>query len=97
MSKEVDTKSEVKSENKQPTENKGVSWWSSTSQFLHEVWVEVRPKNGRVSWPTWESVKVSTKVVIASSLFLGLFIGLLDMLFAEIFKAIATGGKNGIG
>ncbi len=97
MSNEVETKSEVKSENKVATGNKYVSWWKSTCQFLHEVWVEVRPKNGRVSWPTWESVKISTKVVIASSLFLGLFIGLLDMLFARIYSAIVNNGGNGIG
>lgn len=104
MSNEVENKSEVKSENKVANEHAStglwhtfVSWWKSTCQFLHEVWVEVRPKNGRVSWPTWESVKVSTKVVIASSLFLGLFIGLLDMLFARIYSAIVNNGGNGIG
>lgn len=86
MSNELETKPEVKS---QP------NWWKNISQYMHEVWVEVRPNNGRVTWPTWESVKISTKVVIASSLFLGLFIGLLDFIFAQIYTAII--GGPGIG
>ncbi len=64
------------------------SWWKDTSRFLKEVWIEVRPKNGRVSWPTFESVKLSTKVVIVSSLSVGLFIGLLDGLFGKLFALI---------
>lgn len=77
--------------------SKLAKWWKETSQFLHEVWVEVRPGKGRVSWPTFDSVKVSTKVVIFSSIGLGLFIGLLDWIFASIYTAIINGGGPGIG
>ena len=42
-------------------------WWKETLQFLREVWIEVRPKNGRVTWPTFASVRVSTRIVIISS------------------------------
>ena len=91
MSTEVE-KSEVKT-----NVNPVVAWWKDTLQFLREVWIEVRPNNGRVTWPTYESVKISTKVVIVSSIGLGLFIGLMDILLSHIVKAIMTGGSPGIG
>jgi len=68
------------------------TWWNETSRFLKEVWIEVRPKNGRVSWPTYENVKISTKVVVVSSIGLGLFIGLLDVLFGKLMTWIVGGG-----
>ncbi len=88
-------KKDAKLDQKEKSGSSNTSWWKATTQFLHEVWVEVRPNNGRVSWPTFESVKISTKVVIFSSLGLGLFIGLLDMLFSHIYTAII--GGPGIG
>ncbi len=91
MSTEVE-KSEVKT-NKNPV----AVWFKDIAQFLREVWIEVRPNNGRVTWPTYESVKISTKVVIVSSIGLGLFIGLMDILLSHIVKAIMTGGSPGIG
>lgn len=68
------------------------TWWNETSRFLKEVWIEVRPKNGRVSWPTYENVKISTKVVVVSSIGLGLFIGLLDIVFGKLLTWIVGGG-----
>ncbi|GAB4277630.1 MAG: hypothetical protein Kow0029_20450 [Candidatus Rifleibacteriota bacterium] len=73
--------------------SKIASWWKDTARFLREVWIEVRPNNGRVSWPTFENVKVSTKVVIISSIGLGAFIGLLDVIFGKILTAIVGGGS----
>ncbi len=74
--------------------SKIANWWNETSRFLREVWIEVRPKNGRVSWPTYENVKISTKVVVVSSIGLGLFIGLLDILFGKLLTAIVGGGMG---
>ena len=91
MSTEVE-KSEVKT-NKNPV----AVWCKDTWQFLREVWIEVRPNNGRVTWPTFENVKIATKVVIISSIALGLFIGLMDHILTGIVKAIMTGGTPGIG
>lgn len=68
------------------------SWWSENIRFLREVWVEVRPNNGRVSWPTFENVKISTKVVIVTSIGLGLFIGLLDVVFGRLLTMLIGGG-----
>ena len=72
--------------------SKVASWWKDTVRFLREVWIEVRPNNGRVSWPTLENVKVSTKVVIMSSIGVGVFIGLLDVIFGRLLKVIVNGG-----
>lgn len=69
------------------------SWWKDTARYLREVWIEVRPNNGRVSWPTYENVKLSTKVVIVSSIGLGAFIGLLDVIFGKILTMIIGGGS----
>ncbi|MDN5279827.1 MAG: SecE/Sec61-gamma subunit of protein translocation complex [Clostridiales bacterium] len=73
--------------------SKIASWWKDTARFLREVWIEVRPNNGRVSWPTFENVKLSTKVVIVSSIGLGAFIGLLDVIFGKILTMIVGGGS----
>ncbi len=70
-------------------------WLKETTQFLREVWIEVRFKNGRVSWPTFDSVKVSTKVVIISSIGIGLFIGVLDASLSKVIDLLI--GKGGIG
>ncbi len=72
--------------------SKIASWWNDTARFLREVWIEVRPKNGRVSWPTFENVKLSTKVVVVSSVGLGVFIGVLDVIFGKLLKIIVGGG-----
>ena len=70
-------------------------WWKDTLQFLREVWHEVSFKNGRVSWPTYDSVVASTKVVIVSSIGLGAFIGFLDVLLGQILKMIIGTATNG--
>jgi preprotein translocase SecE subunit len=90
-SENVSAKSESKSE------SAIVVWWKDTLQFLREVWIEVRPNKGRVTWPTWASVKVSTKVVIIASIGLGLFIGLCDAVFATALKAIISSFTSGGG
>ena len=73
--------------------SKIASWWKDSARYLREVWIEVRPNNGRVSWPTYENVKMSTKVVIVSSIGLGAFIGLLDVIFGKLLTMIIGGGS----
>lgn len=72
---------------------------ATTTQFLNEVWNEVdfRQGKGRVSWPTWESVKASTQVVIVSSIGLGVFIGILDLILGRILNMIIQSSTTGIG
>jgi preprotein translocase SecE subunit len=56
--------------------------------FLVEVWREVRPTKGRVTWPSAASVRVSTVVVILSSIFLAAFIFLCDIILRTGMKQL---------
>ncbi len=85
-------KSENNPQKQSGSPSKVAVWWKETVQYLREVWIEVRLKNGRVSWPTFDSVRISTRVVIISSIGLGLFIGLCDALFKYIYDAITSSG-----
>ena len=87
--KELD-KSGNNSQKQSTSPSKLAVWWKETVQYLREVWVEVRLKNGRVSWPTFDSVRITTRVVIISSIGLGLFIGLCDALFQYIYNFITN-------
>jgi preprotein translocase SecE subunit len=93
--KEVENKSEkaekISSKSEKNSTKASTSWWKDTRQYLHEVKVEVQT---RVSWPTYESVKASTKVVIISSILLGLFIGVCDLIFNYGFTAIINSTSN---
>ena len=68
-------------------------FWNDFTKYLNEVWIEVRPHKGRVVWPAFENVKLSTKAVILSSIFLGVFIGAMDFLFSCALKLIISGGS----
>lgn len=72
--------------------NKIGTYWKEFTRYLTEVWIEVRPHKGRVVWPNMDGVKLSTKVVIISSIGVGLFIGLLDYIFAGLLKMLVGGG-----
>lgn len=65
-------------------------FWKDTTRFLYEVWIEIRPEKGRVAWPTFDTVKISTKVVIFSSIGIGIFIGILDILFGRLLAIIVN-------
>lgn len=61
---------------------------SSTFKFFGDVWREVHPRTGRVAWPSWKAVKSSTLVVIISSIFLGLYIFLCDVIVHRMYAFI---------
>jgi preprotein translocase subunit SecE len=42
----------------------------------------------KVNWPTWSEAKNLTLVVLAVMLGMGLFLGLLDFIFTELFRLI---------
>ena len=44
-------------------------------QFLHDV----RQEMNRVTWPTWNDVKATTIVVIATVFFFGVFLWMVDL------------------
>ena len=68
-------------------------FWKDLIKYLNEVWIEVRPHKGRVVWPAFENVKLSTKSVVISSVFIGVFIGAMDFLFSWALKLIISGGS----
>jgi preprotein translocase SecE subunit len=47
-------------------------------KFLLDVWREIHPRKGRVTWPTAKAIRTSTLVVIVSSVLLSLYITLCD-------------------
>lgn len=53
-------------------------------QFLREVWSELH----KVRWPTQTELRNLTLVVLALSAAVGLFLGLIDFVFAEFFKLL---------
>ena len=61
---------------------------SSTFKFFGDVWREVHPRTGRVAWPSAKAVKASTLVVIISSIFLGLYIFLCDVIVNRMYAFI---------
>ena len=50
---------------------------------------EARDELRKVSWPTRKELIDSTKVVLISSLFLIIFIGLVDLILSKIFDLIS--------
>jgi preprotein translocase subunit SecE len=52
--------------------------------FLYETKNELK----KVTWPTKEELKESTKVVIVGALLLTVFIGIVDQILSRIIKLI---------
>lgn len=52
--------------------------YNKARKFLKEVWVEVSPKNGKVSWPTRKVILGATGVVLVCIAIITLYIGLVD-------------------
>lgn len=52
--------------------------------YLKDTWSELR----RVTWPTRAETLKLTAIVIALSLFVGLYVGSLDLLFTNILKLV---------
>ncbi len=51
---------------------------NKAKKFLREVWVEVSPKNGKVSWPARKVILGATGVVIVCVAIITLYIGIVD-------------------
>ena len=57
----------------------------SIVRFFAEVYSELR----KVTWPTRQVATRLTLLVIALSATIGVFLGLIDMLFARVLSAVA--------
>ena len=61
-------------------------WWSRSRAFLTEVRNELK----RVSWPSSKEVYATTFVVILTSIFFGVYLFGLDLLFNRVVQWIFT-------
>jgi preprotein translocase subunit SecE len=55
-------------------------WWSRSRRFLSEV----RNETARVTWPSKKEVYATTIVVILTSIFFGVYLYGVDVLFSGI-------------
>jgi preprotein translocase SecE subunit len=62
-------------------------------EFLDEVWREVRPDKGRVSWPTMKNIRMATVLVMITSLMLSIYIFLCDEILRQTLGAVLALNK----
>ncbi len=59
-------------------------WWGRSRRFLSEV----RNETARVTWPSSKEVYATTLVVILTSIFFGVYLYGIDVLFSAIVSWI---------
>ena len=59
-------------------------WWGRARRFLSEV----RNETARVTWPTRSEVYATTLVVILTSIFFGVYLYGVDVLFSAVINWI---------
>ena len=59
-------------------------WWGRSRRFLSEV----RNETARVTWPSSKEVYATTVVVILTSIFFGVYLYGIDVLFSAIVSWI---------
>lgn len=70
-----------------------MKYFTQFRQYLAEVWGEVKPTDGKVSWPSREDVRGSTVVVIATVAILALYLGAIDIVFGWLIaRLLGFGG-----
>jgi preprotein translocase subunit SecE len=58
--------------------------WQKIKHFFSETRVEMR----KVTWPTRDELKESTKIVIVSTFVVTIFIGLIDQILTLIVRRL---------
>lgn len=53
-------------------------------RYFSEVWGEVKPGEGKVSWPTIDEVKGSTWLIIVTVGIVAVYLGVIDLLVGYI-------------
>lgn len=61
---------------------------SKIKRFLKEVWLEIDPKKGKVSWPNRKMIFGSTMVVIVLVLILTLYIYIIDAISISLINLL---------
>jgi preprotein translocase subunit SecE len=57
-------------------------------QRIKKFLIEVKTELFKVSWPRRDEISGSTLIVLTLSVIMAFFIGLIDLLFANIIKGI---------
>lgn len=65
-----------------------VEWVNKAKLYLSEVWMEVNPKTGKVSWPDRKMIMGSTVVVLICISILSLYIFLVDIISVTVIEKI---------
>lgn len=66
-----------------------VRWYQKAKTFLYEVWLEAKP-GGRVNWPDRKKLTESTILVMLCAFFFMLYVGVLDVVFEQVFEYLTT-------
>lgn len=59
-------------------------------KFLAEVWLEVVPPHGKVTWPDRKTIFGSTVIVLVTIFLVGAYTGLVDVIFSELMKLLSN-------
>jgi len=69
-----------------------LGWWGRAGEFFAEVRNEMK----RVTWPSQREVYATTLVVILTSVFFGLYLFAVDLMFSQgvqwVLKRFGVGG-----
>ncbi|PIP12030.1 MAG: preprotein translocase subunit SecE [bacterium (Candidatus Stahlbacteria) CG08_land_8_20_14_0_20_40_26] len=57
-------------------------------QKIKKFFIEMKMELFKVSWPARDEISGSTLVVLTASIITAIFIGLIDLIFANIVKGI---------
>lgn len=66
-------------------------------RFLREVWLEVAPTHGKVTWPDRKTVLGSAVVVLVVIFLISIYIGVADIIFARLMKFFSEWLRRGLG
>ena len=57
-------------------------------QKIKKFFIEVKKELFKVSWPSRDEILGSTIIVLTVSVILAVFVGLIDLMFANVIKGI---------
>ncbi|MEA3431254.1 MAG: preprotein translocase subunit SecE [candidate division WOR-3 bacterium] len=57
-------------------------------QKIKKFFIEMKTELFKVSWPARDEISGSTLVVLTASIIMAIFVGLIDLIFANIVKGI---------
>ena len=65
-----------------------MKWYQRLMMFLQEVWTEIRPKDGKVTWPTKDEIVESTTVVFICVAIFGVSLAVIDLSFRYLIGLV---------